>query len=85
MDNLGLLEITGHILLTISALFIPNLFIVNCRWRHKYLSLFLYESTADVQNGELMNNQAGCGGAVLAYNSGVVFTGRTAFYISSAS
>ncbi len=85
VDNLGLLEISGRNLLTISALFTPNPFIVNCRWRHKYLPLFLYGSTAAVQSGEFMNNQAGCGGEVLAYNSGIVFTGKSVFYMNSPS
>ncbi len=52
---------------------------------YNHLPPFLYKSKATVQNGEFVSNQAEYGGTVLAYNSGVVFTGQNVSYINNTS
>ncbi len=78
-DLFGLLEITGNVVPTVFALFVPHFHLTSCCMDSNYLPLYVYESAVHSQNCEFTNNTGAYGGAVLAYSSTVEFTGQTLF------
>ncbi len=68
----------------ISALLIPNFYLVSCHMEHNHLPLLLNNSRAYLSGNKFKDNNGSFGGAVAAYDSTVVFLGQNVFLCNNA-
>ena len=74
--NLTLSSITSHVLPAVSGISITKFDVTDCRMERNYMSLFSYNSTVTSQDNTFESNTGKNGGALLAHNSGIHFTGH---------
>ncbi len=73
------LKLTENVAPAISALFIPNFYLVSCHMEHNHLPLHLNNSRAHLTDNQFLGNKGSLGGAIAAYTSTVVFLGKNLF------